>query len=197
MRQLLILLVLLLFAAEAVAQDPSRRSGTGEGAYFGAPVVKYTAVRDQGVVMIGGRGGWNATPSLVLGGGLYGTVTEVDAPTGASSEAPGPLDVKLESFGFEVEYSPHPAAPTHLTLGAFLGGAAAHYVLDKNHDQHGETDFMLLIEPAVGVERKISDRVHLNLAASYRLVGGVELSLLGNDDFNGPAIALAAKIGRF
>lgn len=197
MRRSMIVLVLLLSATEAVAEEqPSRQGASGRG-HFGAPVVKYTAIRDQGAFMIGGRGGWNATPSLLLGGGLYGTIAGVDAPKGVVPEAPGPLDVKFESFGLEAEYSFRPAEPTHLTLGVFLGGGAVHYVLDKTGDQQGETDFVLQMEPAVGVERRVNDWLHLNLAVSYRLVNGVEQPGLKDCDINGPGAAITAKLGRF
>ena len=147
--------------------------------------------------MLGGRGGWNVSPSLILGGGLYTTVTEVNGPEGSILDAPGPLDIKVESFGFELEYAPCPTVPTHLTFYAFVGGAAGHYVRDKTHEQHGETDFLLLLEPAVGLERRITDWVHLNLSMSYRLVNGVEQPLLENPDFSGPAATLTVKFGRF
>lgn len=129
------------------------------GSHFGAPVLKYTVLTGQGALMFGGRGGWNLTPSLMLGGGAYGTLSEVDAREGAVPDASGPLDVKFESFGFDLEYAVHPAAPTHLTLTTFMGGGAARYAKDKSNEQEGETDFMLLLEPAVGVERSVTPLV--------------------------------------
>ena len=189
--------MLFLLVGEAAAQDQTPRQGSDGGSYFGAPVLKYTAIRDQGAVMFGGRGGWNLTRSLVLGGGAYGTMTEVDAPAGAVPTAPGPLDIKLETFGIDLEYAIRPAAPTHLTVTAFMGGAAAHYVDDGTKDQEGETDFMLLLEPSVGLERRVTDWMHLNLAVSYRLVRGVEQAGLTADDLNGASGALAVKLGKF
>jgi hypothetical protein len=135
--------------------------------------------------------------SLVLGFSLYGTMSEVNAPDGAVPDAPGPLDVKFETFGFDLMYAPHTTAPTKLTLGAFLGGGAGHYVRDGTHEQHGETDFMLVLEPTAGVEQRITNWLHLHLEASYRLISGVEQPGLANGDFNGPAVSLALKLGRF
>ena len=197
MRQLLIVALLVLFAADAAAQDTTSRDGAGRKGYFGAPVVKYTVIRDQGALMFGGRGGWNITPSLLIGGSAYGTMTEVDAPENAVPDAPGPLDLKMETFGFDLEYAAHPTAPTHLTLAAFFGGAALHYVRDKTGEQHGETDFMLILEPSVGVEQAVTNWLHLNLAASFRLVNGVEQPKLDNGDINGVAVSLAVKFGQF
>jgi len=165
--------------------------------YFGAPVLQYDQLRGQGAVVLGGRGGFNLTPSLVLGGGLYGTVTEVDAPAGVLSSSGGPLDLKLDRFGLELEYALRPAAPTHVTLGALLGGGAARYTQDGTNEQDGESDFVLLIQPGVGVEQRVGENIHLNLSATYRLVRGVEQVGLDEEDLRGIGVALAVKLGRF
>jgi hypothetical protein len=197
MRQIVVVLMLLLPAASAVAQDPKAPDTVSEKCRFGAFVVKYIVIRDQGAIMLGGRGGWNVTSSLLLGGGMYGTLNGVDAREDAVPDAPGRLDVKFESFGFDLEYAVRPAAPTHLTLTAFLGGAADRYVRHKTDQQHGETDFMTLFEPALGVERRITGWLHLNLGVSYRLTSEVEQQGLEDGDFNGTAVALAVDLGRF
>lgn len=194
MRHVAAVVVMSLSAAALLAQQPA--VGNTARGHFGAPVLEYTTLRGQGALMLGGRGGWNLTPSLVLGFGVYGTVSEVDGPAGVPF-APGPLYVKMESFGVEVEHAFRPAAPTHLTVGVFAGGAAAHYMQEATDEQHGETDFMLLLKPAVGVERRLTDRLHLHLSASYRLVSGVEQPGLATGDVSGAAVALALKIGRF
>jgi hypothetical protein len=168
----------------------------GGGGYFGAPVLEYTRLRGQDALVLGGRGGWYVTRGLVVGGGLYGTVTEVDA-SGAGMNAPGPLDLKLERFGLELEYHVSPAAPTHLTLGGFIGGAALRHVRDGTNDQHGETDFLFALAPAVGIERVVTGWMHLNLAVSYRFVTGAEPPGPGERRLHGPGAALALKLGRF
>jgi hypothetical protein len=187
----------LMMAAGCVAAGSVWAPAADASGYFGAPVVKTTVLRDQTAVMLGGLGGWNITPSWVLGFGLYGTISEVDALDGAVADAPGPLDVRLDTFGLNLENAVHPAAPTHLTLGAFIGGAAARYVRNGTSEQHGESDFMFLLEPAVGVERRIFEGLHLNLAASYRLVAGVDQPGLNQGDLQGPALSLAVRLGRF
>jgi hypothetical protein len=121
----------------------------------------------------------------------------VNAPKGAMPDSLGPMDVKFESFGFDLEYAANPEAPTHLTLNALLGAAAVHYMQEKTGEQYGETDFVLLLQPAVGVEQKVNGWLRLNLAMSYRLVSGVEQSGLHNGDINGVGIALAFKLGQF
>jgi hypothetical protein len=191
-RTIVSLLGLLALPPAVRAQTTSESPGWR---YFGAPVIQYVRLRQQDALMIGGRGGWNVTPALTLGGGLYGTMTEVDAaPT--IPGAPGPLDLELEVFGLETEYTLRLGAPIQITASTFLGGASARYVRDGTSEQHGETDFLLLVEPAAGLERRIVGWLRLNLAASYRFVAGVEQAALGADDLAGAAARLTLKLGR-
>jgi hypothetical protein len=192
-----IVVVLLLLAASAGAQAPAARAESAGTSHFGAPALKVTTLRGQGAVMFGGRGGWGVSPTLTLGGGAYATMTEVDARDGEVPFASGPLDIKFECFGVELEYARHPSAPTHLTFASFFGGAAAHNAQDKSDDQFGETDFMLLWEPAAGVEKRLTESLHLHLAVSYRLVHGVEQAGLRASDLQTAAVTLTAKIGKF
>ncbi len=189
--------VLLLLAASAGAQAPAAGVESAGASHFGAPALKVTTLRGLGAVMFGGRGGWSISPTLTLGGGAYATITEVDARDGAVPFAPGPLDIKFECFGVELEYATHRAAPTHVTLTSFMGGAAAHNAQDKSDDQFGETDFMLLWEPAVGVEKRITASLHVNLALSFRVVHGVEQAGLTAGDLRSAAVTLTAKFGKF
>jgi len=193
MRRFLILAALLSIPVQAKPQDPELPEPQSGRSYFGAPVLKVTKLGDQGAVMFGGRGAWAVAPTLFLGFGLYGTLSEVDAPVTGPT---GPLDLKLETFGLEMEYAVPRGAPTRFTLTAFLGGGAARYVRDKTDSQDGETDFMLLLEPAVGVQQRIANWMHVNVAASYRLVGSVEQAGLRGEDLRGPAAGLTVKLGR-
>jgi hypothetical protein len=97
----------------------------------------------------------------------------------------------------DLEYTANPEAPAHLTLTTFIGGAAVHYMQENTGEQYGETDFALLLQPALGLEQRVNDWAHLQIAVSYRLVSGVEQPTLQNGDINGPAVALAFKFGRF
>jgi hypothetical protein len=193
----MIVTMLLACASQATAQDRASREDPEARGRFGALVLEVTSVRDRAAVMFGGRGARNVTPSLSVGVGLYGTLAGVDAPEGAVPGVPGHFDIKMERFGMELEYAVHPTDATHLTLGSFVGGGAAHYVKDGSGEQEGETDFLFLVEPAVGVERQVTEALHLNLSASWRLAGGVEMRGLATGDLQGPTLGLAVKLGRF
>ncbi|MGE0157783.1 MAG: hypothetical protein AB7T31_00150 [Gemmatimonadales bacterium] len=160
-------------------------------------MIEYTRLGGQSAVMLGGRGGWYATPSLVLGAGLYGTATEVDAREADVPDAPGPLDLKVEKFGLELEYHVRAGSRTDFTIGTFVGGAAAHHVRDRTTEQHGETDFLFLVQPVAGIEQTLASWLRVHIGASFMIGGPVEQVGLRGSDVRGPGVALALKAGRF
>lgn len=96
MRYLVFVIMLISFATKMAAQDETLFKGDIETGGFGGPVVKYTSIYNQKALMVGGRGGWIINHSFVIGGGGYGVVTEVDAPSGVLP-LEGALDIK---FGY-------------------------------------------------------------------------------------------------
>lgn len=68
---------------------------------------------------------------------------------------------------------------------------------DGTAEQPNEMDFTLLVEPALGLERRLTEQLHLNQAVGYRLVSGVELPQLKAEEIGGAELALALEWGRF
>lgn len=202
MRLLAFVVVLCAFVANGAAQEQTLVKGGHEHDGFGGPTVKYTSVNGQAAVLFGGRGGWIIDHKLSLGGGAYSTMTEVNAPEGSMPANRGPLDIQFDCFGAEVEYIFHPDALLHVTLGGLVGGGACHFMKDvgsvvDSNQQEGETDFMLLIEPAVNAELNVAPWFRLNAGVSYRVVNGVEQKILQEKDFTGVTATLTCKFGSF
>jgi hypothetical protein len=200
-RHLAFVITLFVFAAGGAAQEQTLIKGNFETGGFGAPVVKVTTIKDQSAVMIGGRGGWIINHSLVLGGGAYGVVNEVDAPEGALPEQ-GPLDIEFGYGGFEMEYIVRPESLMHFGTYILIGGGATNYVKDvgpvtESNEQVGETDFLFVLEPAVNGELNVTTWFRLNAGVSYRVVAGVNQVGLKNSDFSGVAASLTLKFGKF
>jgi hypothetical protein len=201
MRYPVFAVILLGLAAEAATQEQTLFQNDVKTGGFGGPVVKYTRIKGQDALMVGGRGGWILNHSLVLGGGGYAVVTEVDAPEGVLP-LEGPLDIEFGCLGFELEYLVHPNSLTHLSLYTLIGGGTVRFVKDvgpatESNEQAGETDFVLTLEPAVSAELNVTKWFRLAAGASYRVVAGVEQVGLKNRDFNGLAATLTFKFGRF
>jgi hypothetical protein len=68
---------------------------------------------------------------------------------------------------------------------------------EESNEQVGESDFVMVIEPAINAELNVTTWFRLNAGVSYRIVAGVDQVGLDNSDFSGPAASLTFKFGRF
>lgn len=195
------IMALLAIAATAQAQEQTIFSGDIEHTGFGGPVLKYSRIHDQNALMVGGRGGWIINHTLVLGGGGYGVVSEIDAPAGALP-LEGPLDIEFEYGGFEIEYIAESNELLHYSVYTLIGGGATNFVKDvgsvfDSNEQTGESDFMFVLEPAINGELNVMPRFRVNLGVSYRFVSGVEQAGLDDSDFSGLGVTATFKFGTF
>ena len=202
MRHLVLVLMLILFAANTAAQEQTLlKSEEGWGG-FGAAVIKVTSIKDHSAIMFGGRGGWVINHSLLIGGGLYSIVSKVDAEKGVLPFEEAPLNVDLSYFGLEAEYIIRPADIWHYSGYIFIGAGSTRYVKDtgttfKSSEQSGESDIVFVTEPSVNAELNITAWFHLDAGLSYRLVTGVNRPGLENNDLSGITGTLTFKFGKF
>lgn len=201
MRLVTFVVILIAFGANLAAQEQTLLKLEGETGGFGGPVVKFTSINGQAAVLIGGRGGWIFDHSLIVGGGAYAVVNEINAPEGVLPFE-GPLDIEFGYLGFELEYVSRPASLLHYSLYTFIGGAATNFVKDvgpvyKSNEQVGETAFMFLLEPGANAELNVASWFRINAGVSYRLAVGVEQEGLKDGDFRGIAATLTFKFGTF
>jgi hypothetical protein len=196
-------LVLFLLSASAWGQEQTLFSGKLEkSGGFGGPVIKATQINNHEAFLIGGRGGWIINNSLVLGGGGYGVFNDVDAPKDLFVQPATPLDIEFGYGGFEIEYIFNTDALLHYSVYTLIGGGSTNFVKDvgevtESNEQIGESDFLLVLEPAVTGELNVTNWFRLNAGVSYRLVTGVEQEGLSNSDFSGLTVSLTFKFGRF
>jgi hypothetical protein len=201
MRYFIFIIILFTLTAIASAQEETLIKDDGEKGGFGGPVVKYTTIYDQSALLIGGRGGWIMNHSLVLGGGGYAIVNEIDTAAGALP-GEGPLDIKFGYGGFEMEYIFNSMSLTHFSLYALFGAGDIHYVKDEgsvsesNHTT-GESDFVFVVEPAINAELNIVKWFRVDAGVSYRLVMDVNQVGLNSGDFSGLTAIITFKFGNF
>ncbi len=195
-------LILSVFAASVSGQERTVFSGDVEHSGFGGPVVKFSRIDEQNVLLVGGRGGWILNHTLAIGGGGYGVVTELDAPIGSLGVWDSPMDIEFGYGGVEIEYILNSNALAHYSVYALIGGGATNFVKDagkvtNSNEQVGETDYLFVIEPAINGEFNIAPWFRLNAGVSWRLVSGVEKEYLDNGDYSGPAANITFKFGKF
>ncbi|MBN2543440.1 hypothetical protein JXI42_11300 [bacterium] len=198
MRTAISIVMVLMLVTVCVAKDETLfGSHRFEPGGYGGPVLKVTTVDGEIGIMMGGRGAFCINHVFGIGGGGYGLVNEVKAKDTAPADRPylgfGYGGVILEGIFF----SPN---MVHFTGNILIGGGAIYFFQDwdeqgeEHHDYH-DSDHIWIVEPEVAVELNLTDYFRINLGASYRIVGEVELPGYDNSDLSGFAGSIFFKFG--
>jgi len=71
MKKIIFLFLFVLISLPAFGQEETLISGKIENGGYGAPVVKFSTVKNNFAVFVGGYGGWLINHSFMIGGGVY------------------------------------------------------------------------------------------------------------------------------
>ena len=201
MKKLYIFFICILFSIQLIAQDSTLISGKLESGGYGAPVVKFTQVKNQFALFVGGYGGWLINHTFLIGGGGYGLVNKINYPEGVVLDQFIPYYEKRILFGYGglvLEYIGNHSRLIHYSVSTLIGAGGLSYYYENNfdfHDYPGNSVFVF--EPAVNLELNVTTFFRINAGISYRLVRGVDKFALTNDDLSGVSINLALKFGSF
>lgn len=202
-------LLLAVMAVPAFAGDEEEQtllSGQITHGGFGGPVVKFTRMKNEFGVLVGGRGGWIINHTLSIGGGGYGLVNPITADTNAIPVfLPYHEPVLGMGYGgFELEYISHSGRLAHSTWTLLVGAGGVGYQerrnaeWDWNEDQrHPAWDSFFIVEPGVNLELNVTAFFRLDAGASYRFVSGIEKFGLVTSDVAGASVNLTFKFGKF
>lgn len=205
-KKLLISALLIICAATAWAQNEETLLGGGlESGGYGGPVVKFTNIKGEFGVMVGGYGGWLINHAFMIGGGGYGLVTShhPDQSTGSFYGIPAAGRMEFGYGGGILEYIFSPMSMVHSSVSVLVGGGSVSYGAqdyDGWNTWHGymqERDQVFVLEPSLNVELNVTSFFRVNAGGSYRFVSGVSMYGLKNADLSGGSINLALKFGAF
>lgn len=188
--------LLLCAAFPVLAQEETLLKGKIESGGFGAPVVKFTEIKDEFSVLVGGRGGWILNHTFVIGGGAYGLVTE-NIEQGRTVTG-NPIYLTMGYGGLELEYIMNSDKLIHLNMLVLIGGGG----VDQREKGGGYSedfngDVFFVFEPALNVELNVTTFFRICLGGSFRLISGADFHDIQNGDLAGPAAALTLKFGKF
>jgi hypothetical protein len=207
MKKLSILIVLIIVAAFANAQDNyyndevqtifSRNKSNGG---YGAINVGYTQINGKDALISGVRGAFIFDHSFAIGLGGYGFVNNFDynykgvTPEEKFSLAGG-------YGGIFIEPIIGGRKPVHLSFPILIGmGGIAlvnNYSWDWGYDYTYDDDFFFVVEPAVELEFNLARFFRLALAASYRFTSEIEMYQTDKDVLNGFNFGATFKFGKF
>jgi hypothetical protein len=169
---------------------------------FGGPGVKFSDVRGELGVWVGGRGGWiinfEGGHSISLGGGGYGLATTHPVPDPGAADVPGAGDLQAHMGygGFELEYTHRSDRLLHWTASTLVGAGAVAMERAGTPMAAPERAFFVL-EPGLHGELNVATFMRLHGGLTYRLTRGVERAGFTDRDFSGVNGALTLKFGRF
>lgn len=172
-------------------------SGEMSNGGFGGPVIKYTQIKNEPAVLIGGRGGWIINHTFVIGGGGYGLANQIEADYFIDYSKPY---INFGYGGLELEYIIQSDQLVHFSIYTLIGAGSVNY-RDNSHggweDWDYNNDEFFVFEPALNVEVNITSFFRINAGANYRYISGVNYDNLTNEDFSGFSGVLTLKFGSF
>lgn len=185
---------LAFLAAAAFAEDEHLIGDQVESGGFGGPVWRLARLNGETAVMAGGRGGWVINHAFVLGGGGYGT--ESDVKTALLGPNGKPLYLGLNYGGLEIEYVHQSRKLVHWTVRALFGGGGLR-LNERDSSNKAVTDGFGIVDADFNAEVNVVRWMRVNAGVGYRLVLGVETAGLGNADIGGAFGQVTLKFGKF
>ncbi len=206
MKTILVLLISTIIISCQIYAQEETLFGRGEISHggFGGPVVKYTQIKNEPALLVGGRGGWIINHSFMIGGGGYGLVNNINKNnlfvSGYFLNRPY---INFGYGGIEVEYIALSDNLAHFSVCTLIGGGGVSYRNNlwednyDNNDWNSPSDAFFVFEPSLNAELNVISFLRLNAGISYRFVSGINLDDLKDSDFAGPSAVLTLKFGKF
>jgi hypothetical protein len=205
MKTLLSIIALtIIFSCQLFAQEEETLIGNGEIAHggFGGPVIKYTQIKGEPAVLVGGRGGWIVNHSFIFGGGGYGLVNDIEANNPGFGLWGTKPYLNFGYGGVELEYIIQSDRLIHFSVYTLIGAGGISYrdeLLDNDdwEEWDSPSDAFFVFEPAANVELNIISFLRIDAGVSYRFISGVDFDDLKESDLAGPSATLTLKFGKF
>jgi hypothetical protein len=197
MKRYAVILLVLVFAVPALAQDETLIGGDVESGGYGALVVKYGRIKGTDGVFVGGQGGWIINHALVIGGGGFGLANNV------GMEGCDCLYLGFGYGGLLLEYIVASRKLVHLSVQCLIGaGGVSSYLNygDKctgDEDSVYDGDAFFALEPGANLMLNVHKNVRMGIGATYRYVGGVQYRELTDADLSGFTGQVIFKFGSF
>jgi len=174
---------------------------------YGGPELKFTTVNEKYGLMVGGHGGFILNHNFVVGFGGYGLTTN-------SRFSDDTLNIATGYGGMRLEYICCSHKIIHFSIPVLIGAGGVGIMEERaatddlnvniDYDDDEGTDWntvessaYFVVEPGVNVEFNIVKHFRMTMGASYRYVGGTDLSYLSDTDLSDVSFNLGFKFGVF
>ncbi len=156
---------------------------------FGGPVFKTSQIGGEQTFEMGGMGGATFTTgkhSILLGGGGYGLVNELDWDNSTKLE--------MGYGGFIVGYTYNPEALVHVDTQLLLGAGGV-TAIDPSGVLDDDTGSFLISELTAQVEVNVTEFMEIGIGASYRIASKPGISGLSASDLSKPGFLISFQFG--
>lgn len=195
---LLGVVLICLLSGPALAGDEVLIGGPLDYGGYGGPVLKVAPVKNEAGVFLGGYGGWYINHCFLIGAGAYGLVSEIKAPaTGPKGET---LYYEMGYAGLVFEYVNNSRRLVHYTVSTLIGAGGLGYkykISEGDWPFNYADDAFFIIEPDLNVELNVSKHFRVGLGVGYRLLSGLRMEGIANEDLSGAYANLIFKFGSF
>lgn len=197
-----LIIILFLFTTSIYAQRETVFEGDIDNGGFGGPVVKFTQVKGNFGVIVGGYGGWLINHQFLIGGGGYGLANDILADQQVT-DIFGYTERPKLNFGYGglmLEYYHNPMRLIHFSVSLLVGGGGISYRegFFMEHSSGDNTpDAFFVLEPGISGELNVAKFFKIGLGASYRWASGVNMVGIKNSDLSNFSVNLALKFGKF
>ncbi|XOV92745.1 MAG: hypothetical protein ACFHWX_21385 [Bacteroidota bacterium] len=173
---------------------------------FGGADMKIGDIAGNRSLILGASGGVIVNRSYFLGLAGYGMITANEI-NGLIPTETTPVEKKLNLYGgyggMLFGFTLWTKEPVHLHF-PFLVGAGAFEVVDNNFfNNNFDTDFSIeksaffIGEPGAQIEFNITEKFRLGAGVSYRMVKGLDMVNLTDDDLSGLSTNISVRFGQF
>jgi hypothetical protein len=203
MKTFIIFSLLVLLSIPAFAVEKTLISGKVESGGFGGPVLKFTNIKNDFALLVGGRGGWIVNHTFVVGGGGYGLTTNVKVKRISPDTT---LYLDFGYGGFEMEYIYNSNEVVHFTISTLMGAGGVNYSTHKYYDYsdnyrykepYYEGDAFFVLDPTINLELNVAKFFRMDFGFAYRTVYGINMVDIKDSDLSGFAGVLTFKFGKF
>jgi hypothetical protein len=219
MKKFLLFFLLTFFSFPLFAQDDSTYSNKEEVIFpkiqkigvFGGPSMKIGQINRTVGLFMGGEGGVILNNQLIIGGGGYSLITNVDA----SSYFEPKLELNMDYGGVIFGYIDRSNQAIHYSIHTLIGGGEISWSnqnswlgfkgSNDNEDKFSK-DSYFVIEPGVNIEMRLYKNVEMDFGLNYLFAfdvnsqitlnsdnGQTYIKKLGNNDLNGISGTLKVK----
>ncbi len=197
-RKICFILVALSFSLFAQSEENLIQLGEIESSGYGAATMKFSSIKGEFALLMGGYGGWLINHKFMIGGGGSGLVNKIEAPEDAGLDASKQYYLQVGYGGFMMEYIDSPMKLLHYNVKTLIGAGGAGYSLRDDYDiQDSKESAFFVLEIDANIELNVVEYFRIGVGAGYRFVSGVDLEGINDNDLRAFCSNLIFKFGAF